>query len=65
MSLRNGIKSNEAKGNWVFASDDNDKSNSANSFMVDSSIRSIFFGRLDNIPAPTIKALFLKKEHTC
>ena len=48
----------------MFARDDNDKSISANLLVVDSSTRSIVLGSLDNIPASTIKALFLKKERS-
>lgn len=61
---RNGTICGEERRKLLLARVDIDRSNCANSCLVDSSNTSTFWGNFDKIPASTISALFLKKRET-
>lgn len=61
---RNGTICGEERRKLLLARVDIDRSNCANSCLVDSSNTSTFWGNFDKIPASTISALFLKKKKT-
>ena len=60
VARRKGRSDDGLRGNWVFDSEEMDKSSWERSWVVDSSTLSMSFGNFDKIPASNISALFLK-----